>query len=89
MLMKDKAKSMVSLIVNKAKGPNHMDNLKPEMVESPEMKDGVQQDASVPQNAAAEELISAIEAKSPAGIVEAMKALMQILDSEEDSKEEE
>jgi len=81
MLMKDNKKQMVSLIVGKAKGPNHIDNLKPEeSTELPPMKDGVQVDNSVPAEMAAEELISAIETKSPKAIVEALKALMELLD---------
>lgn len=91
MLMKDNKKNMVSMIVKAAKGPNHMDNMKPkesEMSEVP-MKDGVEQDSSIPENAAAEELISAIEMKSPKAIVEAMKSLLEILDSQEDEKKTE
>ena len=80
MLMKDNKKQLVSLIVNKAKGENHIDNLKPAdtNTSAPEMEDGVQQDSSVPEEIAAEELISALELKSPKAIVEALKALMEL-----------
>lgn len=91
MLMKDNKKKLVSLIVNKAKGPSHLDNLKYSEggeVERPEMKDGVQQDKSIPQEAAAEELLSAIESKSPAAVVEAIKALMELCESEESEPED-
>lgn len=82
MLMKDNKKSIVTLIANKAKGPSHMDNLKPDFDSAPE-KDGAVQDDSVAVNSAAEELLSAIESKSAKGIAEAFKSLMQLCDNDE------
>ena len=86
MLMKDNKKSAITLIVNKAKGPNHLDNMKPEFEKAP-MKDGAEQDSSIPEDSAAEELLQAIEQKSPKAIVEAFKALMGICDMPEESED--
>lgn len=79
MLMKDNKKQLVSLIVNKAKGPTNIDNLKPPEAEMPQMQDGIPQDDSVPLETAAEELIAAMEMKSPKAIVEALEALLELM----------
>lgn len=71
--MKPDNKKTVSMIVGLAKGPNHLDNLKPA-----ESKDGVEQDSSMPAEAAAEDLLAAIASNSPKAVVEAMKALMEV-----------
>jgi len=80
MLMKDNdSKKMVTAIVSRAKGPNSDENLRlPESEGLAETEDGVEQDQSIPEQAAAEELIAAIEMKSPAAIVDAIKALLEL-----------
>lgn len=80
-MLSDAKKKAVSIIVKKAKGPTNMENMQPEYKE-PEMENGVEQDQSVPEMAAAEELLSAIESKSPAAIVEALKALMELCEKD-------
>ena len=84
MLMKDNKKKMLSMIVQRAKGPTDIDNLKP--VES---ENGVEQDYSVPAEAAAEDLLSALSSKNPKAIVEAFKALSELCESESEEPESE
>lgn len=75
MLMKDDKKKSVSLIMGKLMGD------KPEVSEAP-TKDGVEQDDSVALDTAAEELLSAIESKSPKGIVAAIKSMIEMCSNE-------
>lgn len=82
MLMKDNKKSIATLIAKRAKGPSHIDNMQPEFKESPE-KEGALQDNSVGLESAAEELLSAIESKSPKAVVEAFKALAEMCEYDE------
>lgn len=70
MLMKDDSKKkMASLIVAANKPPQASE------------VENVESDNSMAEDSAAEDLISAIEQKSAKGVVEAMKALIEILDT--------
>jgi hypothetical protein len=80
MLLKDDKKKSVGLIMTKLMGD------KPEMQEAP-MKDGAEQDDSMAVDTAAEELIQAIESKSPKAVVQAIKSLMELCQSEESDQE--
>ena len=77
MLMKpDKKKSMASLIIGASAPP--MDSMKSaneEMSEKPEMDHGIL--------SAAEEMLSAIEAKDVQGLAEALKSFMSMADKDE------
>lgn len=53
-----------------------------------EMHEGVPEDASIAEDSAAEELIAAIESKSPKAVVEAMKSLMELCSSSAEPEEE-
>jgi hypothetical protein len=78
MLMKgDDKKKSVSLIMSKMLG-------KPEVEEAP-VEDGAEQDDSVGMEAAADELLQAIEMKSSKGIVQAIKSMIQMASSEPES----
>lgn len=81
MLMKDDKKKAVTLIMGKMLG-------KPEETQEAPSKDGTEQDDSVAVDTAAEELISAIEAKSPKGVVMAIKSLMELCQQESEDYEE-
>jgi len=61
---------------------------KPDNMEKAPMEDGAEQDSSVGAEAAAEELMKAIESKSAAGIVEAFKSLMELCESESEPEQE-
>lgn len=78
MLMKDNKKNMASLIVAGIKGPK----------EAPMSQDGAEQDNSMAEDTAAEELLAAIEQKSPKGIVEAFKNLMECCSPSEEMESE-
>lgn len=80
MLLSDDKKKTVSLLVSKLG--------KPQMEESP-MKDGAEQDDSMPKDAAAEELIAAIESKSAKGVVEALESLMELCSPKSEPTESE
>lgn len=80
MLMKDDKKKSVSLIMDK------LMNKKPELTEAP-MVDGAEQDDSVAVNTAAEELMSAIESKSPQAFVSAFKSLMELCQNDSEPSE--
>ena len=75
--MKDDKKKSVSLIMDKMMGPAK---------EAP-TEDGVEQDDSVAVDTAAEELISAIESKSPKAVVAAIKSLIELCQSEPEANE--
>ncbi|MEZ0208566.1 MAG: hypothetical protein ACAH17_00110 [Candidatus Paceibacterota bacterium] len=79
--MKDDKKKSVSLIMGKL-----MDK-KPEVEEAP-TEDGIEQDDSIAVDTAAEELISAIESKSPKAVVSAIKSLMDLCQSEPEPEQE-
>lgn len=68
MMADDKKKRSISIIMGKLGGP------KPAEVNEA----GDEVDSSMPKEAAAEELLAAIESKSPAGIVEALESLMEL-----------
>jgi len=78
MLMKDDKKKMASIIVGKMDKPD----------EEMEPKEGAIPDDSVALESAAEELLQAVESKSPKAVVEAMKSLMDLMDQDEPSMEE-
>ena len=73
MLMKDPKKS-VSVILAKMK--------KPEMKEAPKSENGAELDQNMPMESAAEELLAAIESKSAAGVVEAIRSLVELVQNE-------
>lgn len=83
MLMKpDKKKSMASLIIG-ASAPPSMDSMKSangEQTEKPEMDQGIL--------SAAEEMLSAIEAKDVQGLAEALKSFMDMADKDEPAEPE-
>jgi hypothetical protein len=78
MLMKDDKKKSVSLIMGKLMG-------QPEQAPT---TDGVEQDDSMAVDTAAEELISAIHAKSAKGVVQALKSLMEMMDDDSQPESE-
>lgn len=80
MLMSDNKKKSIGVILAKIGKPG---------TESSEPKDGAEQDASMPKETAAEELLAAIESKSAKGIVEAFESLMELCASEESEPSEE
>lgn len=75
MLMKDDPRNQVALIMGKLKGG------KSETSEAP-TEDGAVQDDSVAVDTAAEELMAAINSKSPKAVVEAFKSLLELCQSE-------
>lgn len=77
MLMHDDKKKTASLIVAGLKGPQ------PEKAE-----DNVENDGSIAEETAAEDLMAAIEQKSPKAIVEAFKNLMECCSPAEMESEE-
>lgn len=79
MLMKDDKKKMATIIMAKM-------GAKPE--QAPQSEDGTEQDDSTALKTAGEELISAIESKSPMAVVEAIKSLMELCESSEPESEE-
>lgn len=79
MLMKPSKDKSVSLIMAKLGG-------KP--AEAPQ-KDGAEQDDSVASETAAQELLQAIKADSPKAVVQALKSLMEICESEPKYESEE
>jgi hypothetical protein len=83
MLMKDDKKHSVSVIMGKLMG----DKKEGEMEKAP-TKEGVEQDDSVATDVAAEELLQAIEQKSPKGIVAAIKSLIELCSEEYDEQPE-
>ena len=78
MLMKPDKKKMASLIVAANKPA-------PEVSEISD----VESDNSMAEEAAAEDLLAAIEQKSPKGIVDAIKAIMDIIEPNSEPVEEE
>lgn len=82
MLMGDNKKKMATIIVSKLG--------KKEESEAPApQKGGVEQDDSVGMEACAEELLSAIESKSPKGIAAALKSAWEMMEAQEDEGEDE
>jgi len=77
MIMSDDKKKRATLIAAKLSGP-----MEP-------MENEVEQDNSIAEDSAAEELIAAIESKSPKAVVEAMKSLMELCSSSEEDSEAE
>lgn len=82
MLMQPDKKKMASLIIASA-GP------KGEKMEEAPQKDGAEQDNSIAEESAAEDVMAALESKDPKALVSAFKALMEICDMQEDSAEQE
>lgn len=80
MMSDDKKKKMASVIVGKIGSPQ-------DDAPAPE-KDGALQDDSVAMDTAAEEFLSAVEAKSPKAVVEALKSLWQLMDDAEPDNDE-
>ncbi len=77
MLMKPDKKKEASLIIAGIKGPE----------KSPMSDDGAEQDNSMAEETAAEDLISAIEQKSPKAIVEAFKNMLECCKPVEEAEE--
>lgn len=82
MLMQPDKKKMAALIIAKA-GPKGE-----EMKEAPQV-DGAEQDNSIAEESAAEDVIAALESKDPKALVSAFKALMEICDNGESEPEKE
>ena len=82
MIMVDKKKP-AALIIAKMRGE------KEEMSEAPKSEIGDESDDSMAKESAAEELLKAIESKSPKAIAEAFSAMMELCEYEEPSHEEE
>ena len=81
-MMFDK-KKVATIVVSKLK-PS-----KAEMLEdAPSNEMGDQKDDSMAKETAAEELLKAIESKSPAAIAEAFSSMMELCESEEPAEEE-
>lgn len=81
MIMSEKKKP-AALIIAKLRGE------KEEVSEAPKSELGGESDDSMAKESAAEELLKAIEAKSPKAIAEAFSAMMELCDYEEsDAKE--
>ncbi len=75
MIMSDNKKKAVTLIMGKlGKGPEESEQVP--------MKDNAEQDSNMPLESAADELLQAIEQKSSKGIVEAIKSMLELLESE-------
>lgn len=77
MLMKDQKKNEASIIVAGLKGAQ------------PKQEDNVENDGSIAEETAAEDLMAAIEQKSPKAIVEAFKNLMECCSPAEGMESEE
>jgi len=71
-MMSDDGKKKSSLIIATMKAG------KPSSEEAELSEDGAEVDDSMPKEAAAEELMAAIESKSPAAIVEAFQSMMEL-----------
>lgn len=90
MIMMGDKKALAAGIVSKLKeGPKPVEAQDSKPASFPEgdeveTKDGIEQDDSIGMDAAAEELIAAIEAKSAKGIVEAIKSMLDMYESSED-----
>jgi len=73
MLMKDNKKGMAAIIMGKLNGKS----------EAPKMsEDMAPEDDSVALKTAAEEFINAVHSKSPMSVVESLKSLMELCESE-------
>jgi hypothetical protein len=79
MLLSDDKKKLASVIVS---GMN-----KPEKVEEAPIENGAEQDDSIAKDTAAEELLSAIEQKSPKAIVAAIESLIELCQYSEPEQE--
>lgn len=78
--MMDDKKKRITTIIAKIGKPS-------EAAPTNEMGDEI--DDSMPKEAAAEELLAAIESKSPKGIIEAFESLMELCERKEESQEQE
>lgn len=76
MLMKDNKRSITTIISGLGA---------PEQEAKP---DNVEQDASIGLDTAAEEILKAVESKSPKALVEALKSFMEMCDYEEADSDE-
>jgi hypothetical protein len=72
MLLKDDKKKMASLIIGKLGKPE-------EKMEETPTKDGVETDSSLGLQTCAEEIISAVEQKDPAMLIDALKSALEML----------
>jgi hypothetical protein len=79
MMMDDKKKRITTIIARLGK-PSE---------EAPKNEMGDEIDDSMPKEAAAEELLAAIESKSPKGIIEAFESLMELCERKDESSEQE
>ena len=84
MLMKSDKKGMAAVILGKL-------GKKDESPEAPKMsEDGAPEDDSIALKTAGEELLSAIEGKSPMAVIEAIKSILELCEQEpEEATEEE
>jgi hypothetical protein len=80
MLMKDPKKSLAVLISSKMKKPDNME-------EASKSENGGEDDKSIGYDSAAEEILKAIETKSPKMLVEALRSFNDMCESEEDESE--
>lgn len=92
MIMMGDKKNMVAGIMSKLKDGPKTESEKPRIPVSDdessiEASDDVVEDDSIGMDTAAEELMAAIEAKSPKMIVEAFKSMMAMYESSEQDEE--
>lgn len=79
MLLKDDKKKMVSSLVGKFS--------KSQLEQAPQ-KDGAEQDDSIGLDSCAEEIIQAVEEKSPKKLVEALKSMLEMLEDADELEQE-
>lgn len=75
MFMSDSKKKPASIIVA---------SMGKSAVKAPETADGAMKDSDMAMEAAGEELLAAIESKSPKAVMEALKAAYDLCESQED-----
>lgn len=74
MIMSGDNKKKATMIISKLKSGGE------QMKEAPADETGAEMDPSMPKEAAAEELLAAIESKSAKAVVEALESLMELCD---------
>lgn len=84
MFMKDKNKAVGVIIASMKKKPDGSSS--EETSQSPE-SDGAQQDSSIGEESAADEIINAVHSKSPKALIEALKSFYEICSQNEEDSE--
>lgn len=77
MLMKDPKKSLALIIASKGKMPEN----------APQSEHGGEEDNSIANDSAAEEIISAVHAKDAKGLVAALKSFIDMCEQDEPESE--